>query len=153
MWRLLDQLADLERRASALYGRFGRLYERSPLVASFWQEMASEEQLHALIVAAAREVFPSSAPAPDGEWQQKLASVDQLLSTAESKAAVGLALEDAFAIAEQVEASELNAMTELIIHHAGSRFSRLGPLVGQAGVDRHRDKVLEARRRFCETGG
>jgi hypothetical protein len=148
MWHLLERVAELERRVGALYDRFAELFRQSPLIADFWREMAGEERLHAVIVAAAREVFPVTAPAPPGEWSARLAEIEELLSAVESRAVTGLSLADAFACAEQVEASELNAVTESVLRHAGAGFSRLGPFVARSGVDRHRDKVLEARRRF-----
>jgi len=148
MWHLLERVADLERRVGALYERFAALFRQSPLVAAFWLEMAGEERLHALIVAAAREVFPATAPAPPGEWSARLAEVEKLLSAIEARAVAGVSAQDAFAGAEQLEASELNAVTESVLRHAGTGFSRLGPFVARSGVDRHRDKVLEARRRF-----
>lgn len=148
MWHLLERVADLERRVGALYDRFAELFRESPLIAGFWREMAGEERLHAVIVAAAREVFPATAPAPPGEWTARLAEIDTLLSAAESRAVPGLSGPEAFDCAEQLEASELNAVTESIIRHAGAGFSQLGPFVRRSGVDHHRDKVLEARRRF-----
>ena len=60
----------------------------------------------------------------------------------------GLPAPEAFACAEQLETSELNAVTESVLRHAGAGFSRLGPFVARSGVDHHHDKVVEARRRF-----
>ena len=148
MWSLLDRVAELERRGSTLYERFADIFRQSPLVAAFWRDMAGEERLHALIVGAAREVFPATAPAIAGQWTAQLAEIEKLLSHLESKAAAGLSLAEAFTGAEQLEASELNTVTALIIQHAGTGFSRLGALVEHSGVDRHRDKVLQARQRF-----
>jgi hypothetical protein len=148
MWRLLERVAGLERRVSVLYQRFAELPGTSAAVAAFWREMASEERLHALIVAAAREVFPAAAAAPAGEWTRALADAEAQVAAAEAAAARRLTIGEAFVRAEALERSELNAITQAIILHAGSGFSRLGPLVGPSGVDRHRDKVLEARKRF-----
>ncbi len=149
MWVLLDQIADLERRVGRLYERFAELFRLAPLVAAYWREMAAEERLHALIVAAAREVFPATEPALAGQWPQQLADLGALLLTLETRAQQGMSLEEAFTCAETVEASELNAVTALIIHHSGNGFSRLGPLVSHAGLDQHREKVLQARQTFC----
>jgi hypothetical protein len=149
MWRMLERVAELERRVAALYERYADLFRRSPLVATFWAEMAGDERLHALIIAAAREVFPATAPALPGNWQERLADIDALLSGIESRATAGLALEEAFDAAERLEASELNTVTEFIIRQAGIGFSRLAPLVGGSEMDRHQDRVTEARQRFC----
>ncbi|MFQ5668742.1 MAG: hypothetical protein ACE5I7_20260 [Candidatus Binatia bacterium] len=148
MWGLLERVAELERRAGALYERFGELFRQQPLVAAFWREFAADERMHALIVAAAREVFPASEPALPGSWSVQLAEIATLLDALEAKATAGLSLADAFAFATELEASELNTVTRLMIEHAGSGFSRLAPLLDLSGVDRHRDKVVEARRRF-----
>ena len=149
MWVLLDQIADLERRVGRLYERFAEFFRPAPLVAAYWHDMAADERLHGLIVAAAREVFPATEPALAGEWQQQLRDLGALLLTLETRAQQGLSLEEAFTCAETVEASELNAVTALIIRHSGAGFSRLGPLVSHAGLDQHLGTVLQARQRFC----
>ena len=148
MWRLLEQVAELERRVAALYDRYAELFRHSPLIAAFWREMAGDERLHALIIAAAREVFPVTAPAPPGNWSGYLTAVADSLSAIEGRVGDAVPVEDAFASAEQLETSELNMVTESIIRHAGEGFSRLGRLVGNSGVDRHLHKMLEARLRF-----
>lgn len=149
MWALLDRVADLERRVGVLYERWAEVFRQLPLVAAFWRDMAGEERLHALIVGAAREVFPPTAPAVPGSWTQQLEAVEQLLARTETDAPAALSLEDAFARAEQIESSELDTVRMLIVEHAGTRFSRLAPLIDRSGVDRHRDKVLQAQHRFC----
>ncbi len=149
MWVLLDRIADLERRVGALYERFAEMFRAAPLVAAYWREMAAEERVHALIVAAAREVFPATEPAMAGQWQPQVAAVERLLADWEARAQEAMTLEDAFTCAEGVEASELNTVTALIIRHSGGGFSRLGPLVRHAGLDHHQEKVLQARQNFC----
>lgn len=149
MWVLLDRIADLERRVGSLYERFAEMFRAAPPVAAYWREMAAEERVHALIVAAAREVFPATEPAVAGQWQPQLAAVEALLLAWEARAQQAMSLEDAFICAEAVEASELNAVTALIIRHSGGGFSRLGPLVRHAGLDHHQEKVLQARQTFC----
>lgn len=149
MWELLDRAADLERRVGTLYAQFAEMFRQLPLVAAFWSEMAGEERLHALIVGAAREVFPPTAPALPGGWTEQLEGIDKLLTQIESAVSADLSLENAFARAAEIESSELDTLRLLIVEHAGTRFSRLAPLVGSSGVDRHRDKVLQAQHRFC----
>jgi len=148
MWALLERVAGLERRVGALYERFAVLFRPRPLIAAFWNEMAGEERLHAVLVAATREVFPVTAPAPSGEYARQLGGIEQRLGALEARAAAGISAYEAFAGAEELEASELNAVTELIIRHAGRGFSRLGTFIDRAGVDHHRDKLLEVRRRL-----
>ena len=121
---------------------------RGRLLPLFGNEMAGEERLHALLVAATREVFPATAPVPSGDWMRQLGGIEQRVGVLEARAAAGVTVSEAFADAEELEASELNAVTELIIRHAGRGFSRLGTFIDRAGVDHHRDKLLEARRRL-----
>ena len=149
MWALLDRVAEFERRVGALYDGFAEQLRDRPSVAAFWREVASDERLHALVVSAAREVFPAAAVALPGDWKGRLGQLDRLLSNVESNAKTRLPVEKMFAYAEALETSELNALTRLIIEQAGTGFSQLGPLVDCSGVDRHRDRVLGARRRFC----
>jgi hypothetical protein len=142
-------VAALERRVGALYDRWAEIFRHLPLVADFWREMAGEERLHALIVGAAREVFPATALALPGGWSEQLTKVGKLLAVIEANTVPGLSLEEAFAQAEELETSELDTVTGLIIRQAGARFSRLAPLVNRSGLDRHRERMVEAHRRFC----
>ena len=148
MWRLLDEVAALERRVGALYERLATACAALPPLAEFWHEMAAEERLHALVITAAREAFPPSEPLPPGDWTLRLDQIAALVARAESQAASGIQLAASFDCAEAIEASELNAVTGLIIGRAGAEFSRLGSLAAHAGVDHHREKVLQARRRY-----
>ncbi len=148
MWALLERFAELERRVGALYDRFAEVFRHLPLVAAFWREMADEERLHAVIIAAAREIFPATEPAMPGNWSALLADVDTMLATYEARAVSGLGLAEGFAYADELEASELNTVTQVAMQHAARGFSRLEPLLGLSGVDRHRSKVVEARQRF-----
>ena len=90
MWALLERVAYLERRVGALYTHFAAHFRQRPLVAAFWDEMAGEERLHALLVAATREVFPVTAPVPAGEWAAQLARIEQQLGEFEARAAAGV---------------------------------------------------------------
>src|SRR3990172_9469362 len=100
MWRLLDILAGLEHRVELISLGFAGFFRANPPVATFWREMADDERFHALIVKAAREVFPPTAPAPPGDWKRQIAEVEALLRAAEVVAARGPSLVEAFVQAE-----------------------------------------------------
>jgi hypothetical protein len=106
VWALLERVAGLERRVDALYERFAALFRPRPLIAAFWNEMAGEERLHALLVAATREGFPVTAPAPAGDWARQLGGIEQRVDVLEARAASGINVSEAFASAEELEASD-----------------------------------------------
>jgi hypothetical protein len=67
MWALLERIAALERRVSALYEAFAARAAHVPPVAAFWRDMAADERMHAVVVTAARELFAPTASPPPGE--------------------------------------------------------------------------------------
>lgn len=141
MWQVLERLANLERRVAALYAGFAYSVRHLPPVAAFWREMAADEDMHALVIAAAREVFPPSASPPSEDWARQLAVVEALLDRVEAQLERGLSPAAAFACADEIECSELNAVTGLILQRAGGDFSDLVQLGAYWPVDRHREKV------------
>lgn len=145
MWALIERIADLERRTGALYGRFAEAAQHLPPTAAFWREMAADEELHALLVTAAREVFPPSMAAPRGDWERQLAAVTTLLDRVEDEARAGISPTAALARAEEIERSELNLLTRLVLERAGVDFSRLVPLAGDWFDDRHHARLARAR--------
>jgi hypothetical protein len=76
VWRLLERIAELERRVAAIYDASAARASHLPHVAAFWREMAADERMHAVVITAARELF---APTPPGEWTRELAAVEELV--------------------------------------------------------------------------
>jgi len=156
MWRLLERIAKLERRVSAIYDAYAVRASHVPPVAAFWREMAADERMHAVVIAAARELFAPSESPPASEWARELIDIEELIRTVEAELSGPLSLADAFARADQLEGSELNTLSKLIIEHAGTGFSRLGPLLTDWPVDRHHDKLAQGWERLAacvRTGG
>ncbi len=149
MWRLLERIAELERRVSAIYDEFARRASHLPPVAAFWREMAADERMHAVVITAARELFAPTESPPPGEWARELADIEALIRTVEEELGSGLSLADAFARADQLEGSELNTVSTLIIEHAVTGFSRLGPLLTDWPIDRHHDKLAHGSERLA----
>lgn len=149
MWNLLQQLAQRERRAGEIYQRLAGSFADLPSVAAFWREMAADEEIHALILEAAREVFPPTAPPPEvAGWTRKIAEVDALLEQVRAEVGASLSLAEALARAEELERSELNQLTAFLVQRAAREFSRLEFLVLDFHLDRHREKLAMARARF-----
>jgi hypothetical protein len=105
----------VEHRVERIYLAFAEAYRSIPPAASFWREMAADERFHALIVKAARELFPPTAPPPPGDWQRQIAEVEAVVREAEVAAARGCPLLEAFGQAERIEGSEIGTITGLIL--------------------------------------
>jgi hypothetical protein len=150
VWRLLERIADLERRVGAIYDHFAERAAHVPPVAAFWREMAGDERMHAVVITAAREIFAPSESPPPGDWSRDLRAVEELIHAVEDDVRRGtLSLGDAFGHADRLERSELNAVSSLIIEHAAVSFSRLDPLLAHWPIDRHYDKLVQGRERLA----
>lgn len=141
VWRLLERVAELERRVGTLYDQFAARASHLPPVAAFWREMAADERMHAVVITAARELFAPTESPPSGDWARELRAIEELVRAVEDELGTGLPLAAAFARADQLEGSELNTVSKLIIEHAAAGFSRLGPLLAAWPVDRHHEKL------------
>ncbi len=149
MWRLLERIAELERRVGAIYDQFAARAARRPPVAAFWREMAADERMHAVVITAARELFAPTESPPPRDWTSELTTVEALIHTVEKELGTGLSLEGAFVRADRLEGSELNTVSTLIIEYAAAGFSRLAPLLTAWPVDRHHDKLARGWERLA----
>ena len=152
IWKLIEAVADMERRVGEIYAHFATMFSSRRGVATFWREVAADEQLHALLVGSAREVFPVAAPAPPGDWSAKLKEIDELVKSVETELRTGLSLTEALERAEALERSELNVMTAVVLNRAEAVFSRFGLLGNLWRLDAHIEKFTRARARFCSHG-
>ena len=149
MWQLIETVADMERRVGRIYTHFAEMFPSRPGVAAFWRDVAADERMHASLVKSARDVFPATAPAPEGNWPARLTTLDARLKSIEAELGTRLPLVEAMARAEALEGSELNLMTGMVLDRAEATSAQFGRLGKLWRVDAHAAKMADARARFC----
>jgi hypothetical protein len=139
-----------EERAAALYLELSVRFFDNPDLSWFWVEMAMEEKQHAGMLQFCREAGVFAASMPDNDQVSRL---NTLFNHLEARLrAAALTLDDAFELAIELEASEINEV-----------YGRLtAPIEGPAHIlrkkmellsDRHFDRLRDAADRFGASPG
>ena len=142
--------AEIERLVSRIYYRFSHLFLNEPELRDFWWEMAREEEQHASILAACREMIAN--------YQEE--SIDPMLSSAKAdelasrlnsflrRGTPSLAVEEAFKIALDIENSEIDVIYGKLLQLGGPQ---IGKTMENLGVPAsvQRQKLKASLRRFC----
>ena len=142
--------AEIERLVSKIYYRFSHLFLNQPELRDFWWEMAREEEQHASILAACREIIAN--------YHED--SLDPMISSGKADELAGrlnsflgrgtpsLGIEEAFKIALDIESSEIDVIYGKLLQLGGPQ---IGKTMENLGVPAsvQRQKLKAALRRFC----
>jgi rubrerythrin len=146
----LLRFADIERLVSKIYYRFSHLFITRPELRDFWWEMAREEEQHASILAACREMIAnyqeeSFDPMISCDKAEELAG---RLHVFLSRGTPSLDVEEAFKIALDIENSEIDVIYGKLLQLGGPQ---VGKTMENLGVPAsvQRQKLKAALRRFC----
>jgi rubrerythrin len=146
----LLRFAEIERLVSKIYYRFSHLFLTRPELRDFWWEMAREEEQHASILAACREMIAN--------YQEE--SLDPMVSSDKAdeltcrlhaflnRGTPSLGVEEAFKIAFDIESSEIDVIYGKLLQLGGPQ---IGKTMENLGVPAsvQRQKLKAALRRFC----
>lgn len=134
-----------EERSAALYLELSVRFFDNPDLSWFWVEMAMEEKQHAGMLQHCREAGVFAVEMPGNDQVRRLNTLFNRLEARLSAAA--LTVDDAFELAIELEASEINEV-----------YSKLtAPIEGPAHIlrkkmellsDRHFDRLRDAAGRF-----
>jgi rubrerythrin len=143
---LVDRSIRAEQTAAAIYDRFATRFRDDR---SFWMELASDERGHANNLADWRRLLvkePSERwPIPNG-YASSLEELEQVLEQARTSAETVDQPDQAFAIAVELESSELDAIyTELLQCSPLSRYPDLS-LTRARELERHHQRLVKAIR-------
>jgi rubrerythrin len=146
----LLRFAEIERLVAKIYYRFSHLFLSRPELRDFWWEMAREEEQHASILLACRQLIANYQedaldPMISGE------NADQLADRLHAYLARGtpsLDVEEAFRIALEIENSEIDVIYGKLLQLGGPQ---IGKTMENLGVPAsvQRQKLKAALRRFC----
>jgi hypothetical protein len=135
MTEVLKRCSTLEERVADIYRQFAGSLNDDKAVESFFLGLAEEEKHHARILAAEKAALDVDSDTGYfmPEFPAKLTEMDTMLKQVEEKARTGVTKEEAFALALELEQSELNTIYRDLI------------LMGRAAVKlmaRHMDESL-----------
>ena len=146
----LLRFAEVERLVAKIYYRFSHLFLDRPELRDFWWKMAREEEQHATILAACREMIAnydeeSLDPMISGNNAEKLAG---RLRAFLAQGTPALGVEEAFKIALDVESSEIDVIYGKLLQLGGPQ---IGKTMENLGVPAsiQRQNLKTALRRFC----
>jgi rubrerythrin len=119
--RVLDRCITIERTAGEIYDLLAARSVRDGELRAFWSRMAADERTHArnletyrAIVAAEDQRHPTLAEG----FEDDLVELEDLVSQARARAAVADSPDDAFAIALDLELSELDTIYTTLLQSA-----------------------------------
>lgn len=146
----LLRFAEIERLVAKIYYRFSHLFLSRPELRDFWWEMAREEEQHASILTACREMIANY----EEETLDPMISrgtADDLVLRLRAYLARGtpsLDVEDAFRIALDIESSEIDVIYSKLLQLGGPQ---IGKTMENLGVPAsvQRQKLKAALRHFC----
>jgi len=146
----LLRFAEIERLVSKIYYRFSHLFLGQPELRDFWWEMAKEEEQHAAILLACREIISNYEeekldPNVDAATANAL---KEWLSGYLRRGTASLTLDEAFRIALEVESSEIDAIYGKLVQLGGPQIAKLMENLG-VPASAQRMKLKSALRRFC----
>ena len=135
MTEVLRRCSMLEERVAAIYSQFAGSLNDEKEAESFFLGLAEEEKHHAKILAAEKAALDVDSDTGYfmPEFPAKLMEMDAMLKQVEEKARTGVTKEEAFALALELEQSELNTIYRDLV------------LMGRAAVKlmaRHMDDSL-----------
>ncbi len=146
----LLRFAEIERLVAKIYYRFSHLFLSRPELRDFWWEMAREEEQHASILGACRELIvnyqdESLDPMISSENADNLT---ERLQSFLSRGTPALGIEEAFKIALDIECSEIDVIYGKLLQLGGPQ---IGKTMENLGVPAavQRQKLKAALRRFC----
>lgn len=146
----LLRFAEIERLVSKIYYRFSHLFLTRQELRDFWWEMAREEEQHASILGACRDLIlnyedESLDPMISSDSADRVAARLQCLL---DQGTPTLAVEDAFRIALEIESSEIDVIYGKLLQLGGPHIGKTMESLGvPAAVQRQ--KLKAALRRFC----
>ncbi len=146
----LERFAVLERLVAKIYFRFSHLFLGDAGLRDFWWEMGVEEEQHAEILLACREMiqgYDDEKLDPEVS-REKADRLKAELTDYLDRGTPSLGVEEAFKLALAIETSEIDAIYGKLLQLGGPKIAQTMQNLGvPASVQRQKLKV--ALKRFC----
>lgn len=151
MTEVLKHCSDLEQRVAAIYRAFAGALNDDHALESFWLGMAEEEKHHGKILAAERAALEVDSDTGYfmPEFAGKLAEMDALLKRIEEQARRGVTKDESFALALELEQSELNTIYRDLVLMGRAAVKLMARHVDQSlSLPKHQQDLLTGIQRF-----
>jgi len=154
MTEVLGRCSILEQRVADIYHHFAGSLNDDKELESFWLGMAEEEKHHGKILAvekAALEVDSDTGYFMP-EFSAKLVEMDALLKRVEEKAILGVTKDEAFALALELEQSELNTIyRDLVLMGRAAVKLMARHMAESLSLPKHQQGLVQGMKRFVPT--
>jgi len=146
---LLDRCIAIERAAAEIYGTLAEQAEGDSELRQFWKAMADDERLHAGKLTAWRELVIAT-PGPERAvaegFGEDVAEIEEFVGRAREQSKHVSSADEAFAIALELEMSELDAIyTTLLQSSPLSRYPDIEE-TRRCEVEGHHEALVRAVR-------
>jgi hypothetical protein len=151
MTEVLKRCSMLEERVAAIYSQFAGGLTADKETESFFLGLAEEEKHHAKILAAEKAALDVDSDTGYfmPEFSAKLTEMDVLLKQVEEKARAGVTKEEAFALALELEQSELNTIYRDLVLMGRAAVKLMARHVDESlSLPKHQEGLVEGMRRF-----
>lgn len=147
----LTEFAEIERLVSKVYFRFSHLFINHSELRDFWWQMALDEEGHASILLACKEMlegYPAGPPDPLIS-RDKAAQIEARIRAYLDRGTPSISVEKAFRIALEIETSEIDLIYAKLVGLGGPDVAKLMEGLGSpAGAQKERLKL--ALHKFCK---
>jgi len=140
----LDRFAEIERLVAKVYFRFSHLFLHHSELRDFWWQMAMEEEQHASILLACKELIENyeDEVLDPSISQEKADQLREQISAYLRKGTPSITVEEAFRVALEIEGSELDAIYSKLLQLGGPKIAKTMENLGvPASIQRHRLKA------------
>jgi len=155
MTEVLGRCSVLEQRVAGIYSQFASSLNDDKELESFWLGMAEEEKHHGKILAAEKAALEVDSDTGYfmPEFPAKLMEMDTLLKRIEEKARLGVTKDEAFALALELEQSELNTIYRDLVLMGRTAVKLMARHMDQSlSLPKHQQDLLEGAKRFLPEG-
>ena len=147
----LEEFARIEKLVAKVYFRFSHLFLHHPKLRDFWWQMAMDEEQHASILLACKELVQnySDEEIDPSITREKAENLKEQIQSFLRKGTPSLAIEDAFKIALEIETSEVDAIYGKLLSLGGPKIAKTLENLGvPASVQRQ--KLKAALKEACK---
>lgn len=155
MTEILGRCSSLEQRVADIYSQFAGSLNNDKELESFWLGMAEEEKHHSKILAAEKAALEVDADTGYfmPEFPAKLTEMEALLKRVEEQAKLGVTKEGAFAMALELEQSELNTIYRDLVLMGRAAVKLMARHMDESlSLPKHQQGLVEGMKRFVPAG-
>ena len=147
----LERFAAIERLVAKLYFRFSHLFLNHSELRDFWWQMAVDEEGHASILLACKELIAGYPEGPPDLVisRDKAAQLEARIRVYLNRGTPWISVEEAFRIAVEIETSEIDLIYGKLVLLGGPEITKLMEGLGSP-AEVQREKLKLALHKFCK---